>query len=173
MRTKSRFLVSLGLAAIAACGDDAATPGVPLDGGIDGGSDGGIDGGSVPDGSADSGSGGRDASAEDCERKKLCSEDGRLVDVDGLCTRECYGTTGKGCTRSAGLYFVCIVDPNGTLFYSSQWGGDFVVSSPRWTVSGWSNGLVPSTLSEVDGARCRTAKAARPDAGTGVCRETF
>lgn len=172
MRRTGSFLLCVALMA-AACGDDSVTPVVTLDGGIDGGNDSGIDGGGGGgrDGSTDSGGGGPDASAENCERKKLC-KNGTLVDVDGLCTRDCYGT-GKDCNRSAGLYFACLVDPNGTLYYSNQWGGDVVVSSPKWTYSGWSNGLVPSTLSEADAMRCVAAKAARADAGVGVCRDSF
>jgi hypothetical protein len=170
VRATSSFLVCAALMS-AACGDDAEAPAVTLDGGIDGGSDGGIDGGGGGDGSTDSGGGGHDASGENCERRKLC-ENGALVDVDGLCTRDCYGT-GKDCNRSAGLHFACLVDPNGTLYYSSQWGGDVVVSSPNWTYNGWSNGLVPSTLSEADAMRCIAAKAARADAGVGVCRDSF
>lgn len=168
MRTTSFLCICVALVA-AACGEEgAAGPDIRLDGGIDGGNDSGIDGGGGS-GSDAGQAGSLDAARGNCERRTLCLK-GVPTDVTGLCTRECYGneTTRDDC-RSAGLYFVCIVDPNGSLYYSNHWRGDVVVSSTNWTYSGWSNGLVPSTLSESDRMRCLAAKDARADAGIGEC----
>lgn len=121
-----------------------------------------IDGGTVLDASAAGPDASVGTSAENCTRRTLC-KDGIRIDVDGLCSRELYGKSDG--VASAGLYHVCIVDPSGTL-YTSVWRGDVIVTSPGWTHSPWSNGLVSSTLSASDEARCTAAKAARDDAGT-------
>lgn len=71
---------------------------------------------------------------------------------------------------SAGLYRVCLADDRGRLLLAIL-TGDQIVTNAGWTHSAYGNGLVASTLSAADEARCTQAKLAlsTADAGSSVC----
>lgn len=107
------------------------------------------------------------ADAGICATVTMCL-DGAPTQVDDVCIGLAIPT---GMNPSAGLYHVCQVDPRGRLLLFVL-RGDQVVTNSGWTHSASGNGLVPSTLSAADEARCTQARAAlsAADAGVAVCR---
>jgi hypothetical protein len=153
MRRIVRWTLCLALLGACDAGEGAGPPG-----GLDGGADAGpglLD--AAPDGNAP------DASAGRCV-DQLC-KDGVATSVSEVCFLEGYG---QGTEASAAVYRVCLVDPSGTL-YVTRLRGDYVLTTPGWTHSAYSTGLVRSTLSPADDARCFTLLWDGGDAGTGRC----
>lgn len=89
---------------------------------------------------------------------------GAQATVDGVCWS-------NPPPRAAGLYDVCLVAPDGTL-YLTVMSGSTLLTGEGWTHSGYGNSIHPSTLSPKDGERCNQAMAlgvATVDAAGGFC----
>lgn len=90
-----------------------------------------------------------------CSVTSLCrftSKEGRLearmASVPNFCTHQKWPNS-----ASAGLYEVCIVDPQGVA-YRMMIGGSVLIDMPGWTHSAYGGVVIPSTLAPAGTALC-------------------